>query len=205
MVRAVVDASAIPWDSLSFARVMDLPDDAVVLDLTRPDAPRPPGNPDFAIGRYDEDRRGMYEHELFAGARTLHVGIDLGGPAGTEVRAFADGVVFAAGANPEPGDYGHVVVTEHVLGGVTVWALYGHLSAASLDGMQAGRALVAGDRIGWLGDESENGGWPPHLHFQLSLARPQTHDMPGVVAVEERDAALATYPDPRLVLGPVYA
>lgn len=204
MVRAVGDPSAIPWDTLSFASVMDLPDDVVVLDLTRPDAPRPAGNPDYAIGRYDEDRRGMYEHELFAGARTLHVGIDLGGPAGTEVRAFADGVVFAAGRNPEPGDYGHVVVTEHDLGGTTVWALYGHLSARSLDGMHAGRALSAGERVGWLGDESENGGWPPHLHFQLSLRRPEGHDMPGVVAVADRAQALRDYPDPRLVLGPVH-
>ncbi|MCO4774172.1 MAG: peptidoglycan DD-metalloendopeptidase family protein [Deltaproteobacteria bacterium] len=200
----MADPSAIPWSDFRFAPVMDLPDDVVVLDLTRPDAPRPAGSSDFAIGRYDEDRRGMYEQDLFDGARTLHVGIDLGGPPGTPVKAFADGVVFAAGSNPEPGDYGHVIVTEHVLEGQTVWALYGHLSSASLDDVSPGQSIVAGQELGVLGDESENGGWPPHLHFQLSLERPQTHDLPGVVDPAEREAALRRFPDPRLVLGPLY-
>ena len=200
----MTDAAAIPWSSFRFQPVMDLPAGVPVLDLTRPDAPRPPGSEQYAIGRYDEDRRGMYEQALFDGARTLHVGVDLGAPAGSEVRAFADGVVFAAGANPEPGDYGHVIVTEHALGSHTVWALHGHLSAASLHGWEAGAAFTAGQRLGWLGDEQENGGWPPHLHFQLSLLRPSTHDMPGVVAPSERDAALRRYPDPRLVLGALY-
>lgn len=183
---------------------MELPPDTIVLDLTHKDAPRPPGNAEYAIGRYDEDRRGMYEQDLFDGARTLHVGIDLGAPAGAPVHAFADGTLFAAGANPEPGDYGHVIVTEHGLGEHTVWALYGHLSAASLDGRRPGDVVSAGDLLGWLGDESENGGWPPHLHFQLSLERPTTHDLPGVVAPSDRIAALARYPDPRLVLGALY-
>ena len=186
---------------------MNLPADTVVLDLTRPDAPRPVGNSDFAIGRYDEDRRGMYEHDLFADgaeARTLHVGIDLGGPAGTPVYAFAEGTVLTAGANPTPGDYGHVIVTEHDLDGSMVWALYGHLSAASLAQVEVGGRVEPGQLLGWLGAESENGGWPPHLHFQLSLMRPDSHDLPGVVAPSQREVALRTYPDPRLVLGPLY-
>jgi murein DD-endopeptidase MepM/ murein hydrolase activator NlpD len=204
MVSCVTDAASIPWASLRFAPVMALPPDVPVLDLSRPDAPRPLGSDRFAIGRYDEDRRGMYEHDLFDGARTVHVGLDLGAPAGTEVFACADGVIFAAGRNPAPGDYGHVVVTEHRLGGHLVWALYGHLSARSLDGWQTGVPVTSGQRIGWLGAEHENGGWPPHLHFQLSLARPETHDLPGVVAPADREAALRVYPDPRLVLGALY-
>jgi hypothetical protein len=42
------------------------------------------------------------------------------------------------------------------------------------------------------------------VHVQLSLEAPPTHDMPGVVAKEDREAALRVYPDPRLVLGPLY-
>ncbi len=34
--------------------------------------------------------------------------------------------------------------------------------------------------------------------------RPETHDMPGVVSPEDREQALRDYPDPRLVLGPIY-
>ena len=204
ILLVVQDSKAIPWSSFVFAPVMKLPPDPVVLDLTRKDAPRPPGNTKYAIGRYDEDRRGLYEHDLFEGTRTVHVGIDLGAPAGDAVYAFADGTIFAAGANPEPGDYGHVIVTEHRLGEHKVWALYGHLSAASLVQKRPGDVLRAGGLLGWLGDESENGGWPPHLHFQLCLERPATHDLPGVVAPSERAAALALYPDPRLVLGALY-
>jgi hypothetical protein len=55
-----------------------------------------------------------------------------------------------------------------------------------------------------MGDKDENGGWDPHLHFQLSLIEPETHDMPGVVSPEDREQALRDYPDPRLVLGPIY-
>ena len=58
--------------------------------------------------------------------------------------------------------------------------------------------------IGWFGDKSENGGWEPHVHFQLSLERPESCDMPGVVNPEDRDSALMKYPDPRLVLGQIY-
>ena len=38
-------------------------------------------------------------------------------------------------------------------------------------------------------DTHENGGWPPHLHFQLSNEQPTTHDMPGAVTPAERKNA----------------
>lgn len=130
--------------------------------------------------------------------------MDLGGPAGVAVHAFADGVVRYAGTNPAPGDYGPTVVTEHVLDDGPIWALHGHLSAASLARSPVGRRFSAGDVLGWLGEPHENGGWPPHVHFQLSREDPGTHDLPGVVAEADRDAALARFPDPRRVLGPLW-
>jgi len=36
------------------------------------------------------------------------------------------------------------------------------------------------------------------------LVEPTTHDLPGVVSPLEREQALRDYPDPRLVLGPLY-
>lgn len=42
------------------------------------------------------------------------------------------------------------------------------------------------------------------VHFQLSLVEPETHDMPGVVSTAQHAAALRDYPDPRLMLGPLY-
>lgn len=43
-----------------------------------------------------------------------------------------------------------------------------------------------------------------HLHFQLAVHPPKTHDMPGVVTLTSRDEALLEYVDPRYVLGELY-
>jgi len=82
--------------------------------------------------------------------------------------------------------------------------LYGHLSSNSIVDKEIGQEINQGDIIAWFGVDSENGGWEPHLHFQLSLIEPQTHDLPGVVSLEDRVQALLDYPDPRLVLGSLY-
>ena len=110
----------------------------------------------WAIGKYDENRDGgMYESDLFddlantidgyGGRRTVHLGMDLGGPVGTPVHAFSDGIVHSVGYNPDLGDYGYVIVVEHFwgAGGDTddgtetdgrkrCWALYGHLDGSTL-------------------------------------------------------------------------
>ena len=146
----------------------------------------------------------MYNTEIFHGERFLHVGIDIGAPVGTPCMAFMDGEISHFGYNPEPGDYGNVLITKHHLDGVDLWALYGHLSSESIENKTVGQKIVAGEVISWFGEEHENGGWEPHLHFQLSLVEPETHDLPGVVAPKDRREALRCYPDPRLVLGPLY-
>ncbi|MFT4628122.1 MAG: murein DD-endopeptidase MepM/ murein hydrolase activator NlpD [Myxococcota bacterium] len=173
-----------------------------VLDLTV--AAAFPRTSEWSVGRYDEDR-AIYTQALFAGARTVHMGIDLGGPAGTPVHAWTDGVVIHAGYNAADGDYGHVLVLEHdAPAGLARFALYGHLSAATLAHAPVGRRFAEGDAIGWLGAPSENGGWPPHVHLQLARDRPATHDLPGAVSLADRAWALQAFPDPRTVLGPVY-
>ena len=55
-----------------------------------------------------------------------------------------------------------------------------------------------------MGKKHENGGWEPHVHFQLSLVEPVVPDLPGVVARADREQALIDYPDPRLVLGALF-
>ena len=47
---------------------------------------------------------------------------------------------------------------------------------------RVGQVVERGERIGAFGAEHENGGWAPHVHFQVSLIPPATHDMPGVVS-----------------------
>ena len=184
--------------------VVHLPPDYEVLDFTQ-GAPKRASTSAYTVGRYGELRRGMYTQAQFSDGterRELHVGVDLGCPAGTAVHAFSDCTVLHVGCNDEPGDYGPTVVTHHRE--AALYALHGHLARRTLRCVRRGQCLARGDVLGWVGDADENGGWPPHVHFQLSRRRPVTHDMPGVVAVSQRAAALALYPDPRLVLGDLY-
>jgi murein DD-endopeptidase MepM/ murein hydrolase activator NlpD len=170
----------------------------------------------YSVGRYNEHRPQMYTTELFEGVRDIHVGLDLGGPAGTPVHAFADGVIYDFGVNDEDGSYGPTLITEHHLslpmnpGGpitgapVTFWVLYGPLSLESIEHLKKGQSFVRGEQLATLGVEEENGGWPPHVHVQMSLEAPRDCDLPGVVESSQQKKALELYPDPRLICGPLY-
>ena len=187
-----------------FHPVIHLPDDYEVYDFTAGyDADRPLRSP-YGVGRYNEERRGMYTTALFAGVRNIHMGIDLAAPVGTPVHAFWPGEVHRFGYNAAEGDYGYTLVTRHMVNGAALYALHGHLAARSVAGRFEGQVIVRGEVIAWVGDRHENGGWNPHLHFQLSWLRPDTHDLPGAVTVADRAAALRVFPDPRRVLGPLY-
>ena len=190
------------WKDGRFHNVIDLPENYEVRDFSTGDYL--PSKSEFDVGKYDEIRPGMYKTDLFGGTRTLHVGIDIGGPVGTPCMSFEEGEIAYFGYNPSDGDYGHVVVTRHEFEGKPIWALYGHLNSDSILEKRSGQNVKRGEVVGWIGDKHENGGWEPHLHFQLSWFDPMTHDMPGVVDPRDRAEALAKYPDPRIVLGPIY-
>ena len=190
------------WEAGRFHNVIDLPEDYEVRDLTT--GVYQPSESEYDIGKYDENRPGVYNTDLFQGTRTLHVGLDIGAPVNTPCMSFDQGEIAYFGYNPSEGDYGHVVVTKHELQGKPLWALYGHLSSRSILGKRKGQKIDRGEIVGWIGGKEENGGWEPHLHFQLSWFDPMTHDMPGVVNPKDRSDALARYPDPRIVLGPIY-
>lgn len=171
--------------------------------LQHPEPLHRPG--DFGIGRYNEKRPALYSQPLFGGIRNNHIGIDFFGPAGTPLYAFSDGGILLMGRNPDDGDYGYVIITQHVFEGRALYALWGHLQKKSLDGKTLGQKFSRGDVLAYIGAPHENGGWEyPHLHFQISFEKPSVHDMPGVVSDEDLVEALIKYPDPRLVLGPVY-
>ena len=192
----------VQWQTGRYHPVVDLPEHYEIRDFTGGDYT--PSKMTYDIGKYDELRPGMYNTDLFKDNRFLHIGIDIGAPVGTPCMAFEDGVISHFGYNPEDGDYGNVIITKHIIGGVPIWALYGHLDSNSISKKKIGQKISRGEVICWMGDKHENGGWEPHLHFQLSIIEPKTHDMPGVVNPTEREKALIEYPDPRLVLGPIY-
>lgn len=157
------------------------------------------------IGRYDEDRV-LYRHSpLFDGTaerRSIHLGIDLFVVEGTEILAPLPATVHSAADNAGLGNYGPTVILRHQLGGIEFHTLYGHLSRASLDRLEPGDTLFAGDPLGEVGDLQENGSWPPHLHFQIITDELSDEvDYPGVAAPSERNRFLGLCPDPNLILG----
>lgn len=124
---------------------------------------------DYAIGLYGEDR-SVYTADAFdgpAGRRSQHLGIDLFAPAGTPVRAVLPGTVLSVVDNAGAGDYGPTVMIEHRAGaaGPVFYTLYGHLARAVQ--VRPGQAVAAGSVIGTLGSAAVNGGWAPHVHFQI--------------------------------------
>jgi 4-aminobutyrate aminotransferase-like enzyme/Ser/Thr protein kinase RdoA (MazF antagonist) len=161
------------------------------------------------IGRYDEARY-FYTSPAFATGeritdeyRTIHLGIDLFAPPGTPVYAPLAGSVYAFADNNVPQDYGPVIVLEHQREDCpTFYSLYGHLSRESLNGISLGQRIEKGERLAATGESEENGGWTPHLHFQIitDLLELGT-DFPGVARPSQRDVWLSLCPDPNLILG----
>jgi murein DD-endopeptidase MepM/ murein hydrolase activator NlpD len=125
----------------------------------------------YGLGAYGEDRR-VYTSAQFADAggperRTVHTGIDVFAAATTPVHAPMAGRVLYVTYNADPLDYGHTLILQHEADGVAFFTLYGHL-AGTLPGLvQPGDQVQAGQVICHLGDWHENGGWAPHLHFQV--------------------------------------
>jgi peptidoglycan LD-endopeptidase LytH len=202
----MIDLPALPpYVEGRFSPIVDHPGPFAVLDLGGPYDSQQIESIGWAIGKYDEVRtREMYCSDIYDDGRTVHMGLDIWGPAGTEVFAFADGVVYGTADNANHRDYGPTIVTQHDIEGVTVWALHGHLDRESLSKLSTGQRIRSGQVIGRFGSADVNGGWAPHLHLQLSVVDPGKPDMPGVVNPDERHRARRVYPDPRMIVGPVY-
>lgn len=155
------------------------------------------------VGRYGEERFIYQDTENFSGREqcTLHLGIDMGIPAGNSVMAPLDGYVYGFADHPTEGDYGPVVILSHELEGQAFYTLYGHLSRESLTSLARGQHIKAGESFAVVGQSSENGGWPTHLHFQIVIdLQGESDDYTGVVDPKEADFYLANCPDPNLIL-----
>jgi len=186
-----------------YHHVIKIPSSYEVLDLSASHDIE--GDNPYTIGKYNEKRANMYRTESYVNSgRVIHMGIDIGAPAGTEIRAFYEGEVLYAKNNDLEQDYGPTLVTKHIINGKELFALWGHLDLKTLTESPAGRKFQPGEVIGYVGDRDVNGGWTPHLHFQLSIEDPGEANMPGVVSEADREEALVKYPDPRMVLGKIY-
>jgi murein DD-endopeptidase MepM/ murein hydrolase activator NlpD len=64
-----------------------------------------------------------------------------------------------------------------------------------------GERLRAGDAVGRIGTRAENGGWAPHLHFQLLVSHlGQRTAVHSVAARSQLDRWRTISPDPNLIL-----
>jgi 4-aminobutyrate aminotransferase-like enzyme/Ser/Thr protein kinase RdoA (MazF antagonist)/murein DD-endopeptidase MepM/ murein hydrolase activator NlpD len=160
------------------------------------------------IGRYNEPRL-LYTSPLFGASsnpteerRTIHLGIDLFAAPGSAIYAPLEGVVHALANNTGDQDYGPVAILRHGPGeGQEFFTVYGHLAKESLTKLQLGQAVARGERIGRIGAVQENGGWPPHLHFQVIVdLLERGTDFPGVAPATERGVWTSLSPDPNMLL-----
>jgi 4-aminobutyrate aminotransferase-like enzyme/Ser/Thr protein kinase RdoA (MazF antagonist) len=163
---------------------------------------------EVGIGRYDEPR-SLYTSPAFGSSpnptderRTVHIGIDLFVPPGSNVRVPLDGVIHIIADNQAPLDYGPVVIVKHAAGEHEFFTLYGHLSRESIRQLSVGQPIAKGQAFARIGTDQENGGWTPHLHIQiiadlLELDR----NFPGVARASEREIWTSLCPDPNLLLG----
>jgi 4-aminobutyrate aminotransferase-like enzyme/Ser/Thr protein kinase RdoA (MazF antagonist) len=163
----------------------------------------------FALGLYGEDRRGeVYDTEQFATPmtperRSQHLGIDLFLAADTALHAPLAGRVYSVVDNALAKDYGPTVILQHQAGsdGPLFWTLYGHLSRETLALLRPGMPVQAGQHIGWIGGPAVNGGWAPHLHFQIICDLLELHgDFPGAGQPSLWPLWRQLCPDPNLIL-----
>ena len=161
------------------------------------------------VGRYDEPRL-LYTSPLFGASgnstderRTVHLGMDLFVEPGAALRSPLDGVIHVVANNSAPLDYGPVVILRHeTSGGEEFFTLYGHLSKDSLVGLEVGQRVARGQTFARVGSAQENGGWTPHVHFQIVLDLLELGaDFPGVARASQRSVWTSLSPDPNRMLG----
>jgi 4-aminobutyrate aminotransferase-like enzyme/Ser/Thr protein kinase RdoA (MazF antagonist) len=165
-------------------------------------------NVTVAIGRYHEPRP-FYSSPAFSSGpnptserRTVHLGLDLFTEPGTPVSAPFHGTIHAFADRDAPLDYGPVVILSHeTADGLEFFTLFGHLSRESLSSLHLGDRITRGQSFARIGAAYENGGWSPHLHFQIVLdLLDLSTGFPGVAFASQSQVFTSLSPDPNLIL-----
>lgn len=158
----------------------------------------------IAFGGYLEQRNLYRRSELFeesAENRDIHIGLDLWAEAETIILAAFDGVVYTSHFNEGVGNYGGTIILKHRINNFDFFTLYGHLSIKSLEKMPKGTTVLQKQQLASLGFPKENGGYAPHLHFQIIRdIEGKTEDYPGVCAESKKSFYTQNCPDPNLLL-----
>ncbi len=154
------------------------------------------------------ERRQLYRQSAHFGAQTesrdIHLGIDLWQEAGCPVYAPFKGIVHSLQYNDNPLDYGATLIVEHHFEQKTFFTLYGHIQQKDLQIWKPGDRVPTGALLCHLGAPHENGGWVPHLHFQIILdMEGKQGDYPGVARVSEKAYFSNNCPNPLSLIIPL--
>lgn len=160
------------------------------------------------LGKYNEVRpfytSSAFEVDSNDGPawRTVHLGLDVFINAGETVFAPLKGTIYSVADNVGNRNYGPTIILKHdILPELIFYTLYGHVDKSTLAKWKAGDKVKAGAPIGKIGDLHENGGWSPHLHFQIMLDTLEKEgDFPGVAAPMLIDVWKSICPDPWLLV-----
>ena len=172
----------------------------------------------LGIGGYNENRVLYKRSNLFeskdskvlpfggdlegvVSSRSIHLGIDIWGPVGTEVFVPLGGMVHSFAFNNNFGDYGATIILQHQLDTIAFHTLYGHVSLVDIAKLHPGQYISRGELIAHFGKPEENGWWPPHLHFQvIGDMDLKEGDYPGVCSPAESEKYLQNCPNPDFIL-----
>lgn len=158
-----------------------------------------------AFGGYNEVRSLYKRSTIFKSEnqqeRNIHIGLDLWIKAETKVLAALDGKIHSFKNNLGLGNYGPTIILEHKIENTIFYTLYGHLSEKSIVNLKIGSLFKKGMQIGTLGNNSINGNYAPHLHFQIIVNLENNFgDYPGVCSTTDLEFYLKNCPNPNLLL-----
>ncbi|QPC87602.1 aminotransferase class III-fold pyridoxal phosphate-dependent enzyme [Mesorhizobium sp. NBSH29] len=162
----------------------------------------------LGLGPWGEERT-VYTSDIFRsrfveGVRRIHhLGLDLFMPAGTPLYTPLDAVVKSVEVEHDPLGYGCIVTLEHEPENCPAFVtLWGHMAHEAASRLTPGATLKAGTLVGYMGEPAENGGWAPHLHFQISTdTRLAARDILGVGEARYLDVWSELFPDASTLAG----
>lgn len=113
----------------------------------------------------------------------IHLGEDVGCPAGTKVMSIGRGTVVYSALHPgskTKGNWGNIIIIAHKnpKSKRIFYSLYGHLQSRLV---KKGDSVKLGQPIGTVGKAytPENGWWPAHLHFAIYIGPWNGKGLPG--------------------------
>lgn len=127
-------------------------------------------NAKVLFGGYIEKRSLYNKKSLFQEnniQRNIHLGVDFWADAYEGILCPYEGIVHSFADNKGKGNYGPTIILQHNSKNGLLFSLYGHLTRDSIQNLKKGQWIAQGESFCQIGSAEVNGGYAPHLHFQL--------------------------------------